>query len=70
MRDALARLLRWLLAQVAPRGPEPLPRCPYCGEERLVERDDRGWYCSVCGRGGRFADDPRRRSLQRVMGGR
>lgn len=71
MRDALARLLRWLLQQLGARAPEPPPLlCPYCGEERMVERDERGWYCAVCGRGGRFADDPRRRHLNRVMGSR
>jgi len=23
-------------------------RCPHCGEERLVERTNQGWYCLVC----------------------
>ena len=71
MRDQVARLLRWLLWQLGARTPEARPViCPYCHEEgTLVEQDARGWFCNVCGRGGRFADDPRRR-LQRVMGGR
>lgn len=30
----------------------PTPVCPYCGERRLIEVDDRGRaYCNVCGHG-------------------
>jgi len=26
-------------------------RCPYCGEDRLIERTTSGWwYCNVCGK--------------------
>jgi len=63
VRDALARFLRWLLHQVAPRHPEAPIRCPFCGEERLVERN----FCSVCGRTWRL-DAAERRHLNRVMG--
>ena len=24
------------------------PRCPWCGEQRLVERVGGVWYCAVC----------------------
>ena len=25
-------------------------RCRHCGEDRLIERTARGWFCNVCGR--------------------
>ena len=28
--------------------PDRHPRCPKCGEDRLVERAGRGWFCVVC----------------------
>ena len=51
MRNAIARLLRWLSQAVtSPVAPRAL-RCPHCGEDRLVERKrDGGGYCAVCGR--------------------
>ena len=23
-------------------------RCPHCGEDRLIERTQQGWFCLVC----------------------
>jgi hypothetical protein len=64
MRERLAEFLRWLLGHLAPRATEPPIRCPFCGEERLVERN----FCSVCGRTWRM-DSAERRHWNRIMGG-
>jgi len=33
-----------------PPMPETAPTCPHCGEDRLIEPYQRGWFCSVCAR--------------------
>lgn len=68
MRNAIARLLRWLRLAVTTRR---VLGCPHCGEDRLVERErDGGGYCAVCGRmwigDTDEAREPRR--LSHVMG--
>lgn len=67
----MRRLLRWL-RQVVTSPVTPRYRCPHCGEDRLVERDQDGrGYCAVCGRTWIEAEDEarERRRLDRLVGG-
>lgn len=34
--------------RILPPMPAPAPRCPGCGETRLVEKIGRVYFCSVC----------------------
>jgi ribosomal protein L37AE/L43A len=34
---------------IAIEDPRPLC-CPFCGEDRQIERTRRGWFCNVCGK--------------------
>ena len=40
--------------------------CPYCGEDRQIERDGPHWFCNVCGRIWQAMTLQDRRWLQKV----
>jgi hypothetical protein len=33
-----------------PQNPAPEPRCPYCGEDKLIDVEGFVGYCKVCGK--------------------